>query len=187
MFINKFRFFIILLVVTPFMTACRVYNLYQYKPLALDVLGGELIVSLEGTYGENYEKDGKRFADFGAPYNLKFMLSMPYEYDLVEIQIRDIEIVGEKSKRKFFLPDTGSKKIKNPRNRSNPDATARTVIASVGNLSSEDFEYEPYSLTATVVVYASETSFREEEISLRLETDYKRERRSDWFDKNMSI
>lgn len=169
------------------MFGCREYNLYQYKPVTLSVLGGELVVALEGTYGQNYEKDGKKLADFGAPYSLRFMLSMPYEFGLSELVVKDVEVVGEESRKRVVLLDTNSRKVKDPRKRSNPDAEFRTVIASISDLSSGKFLYETYHLTATVVVHEDNKSFREESISIRLETDYKTEQRSDWFDKNMSI
>lgn len=170
-----------------FMFGCREYHLYKYDPVTLDVLGGELVIALEGTYGQNYTEEGKRLADYGAPYSLQFMLAMPYEFDLSGIEIKNIQAVGERSKTRISLPEVSSSKVKDPRKRTDPNAKARTVIASIGGLTTEKLSYETYLLTAIVVVYEDKGKTREESISVRLETSYKKDRRSDWFDKNMSI
>lgn len=181
---NK-AFFVFLMV--SFMFGCREYNLYRYEPVTLEVLGGSLVVAAEGTYSQNYSDDGKKSANFSYPYTLQFMLAMPYEHDITGLRITSIELTGDESGKTILLPDIQSDKVNDPRKRTDPNAEARTVIASVGGLTSEKFSYESYVLKATVVVLGEDGVEKKEEISVFLKTSFTKEKRSDWFDKNMSV
>jgi len=171
-----------IMMLTP---GCREYHYYRYKAVVVEMLGGELTINLEGTYSENYKKDGKKFADWGFPYNLQFMLSLPFEHNFLKLAVKDIALIGKKSSRHFSFSDIESYKVKDPRLRSNPNARGKTVMTSV-RVTHDTFEYETYILKATVVVYENSETFKEKMISVLIETDFKKESRSDWFDKKMS-
>ena len=168
------------------MFGCREYHLYKYDPVSLKLLDGELTVNLEGTYGENYTNNVVKLADFGAPYTLQFMLSMPYEHELYKLMITNVVLTGEESGRVSSLENTESVRVKDPRIR-NPDAQARTIIASIGNLGPERFKYENYVLSANVAVYSNSSSFKEKTITAFLKKNYQKDNRSDWLDKNIGI
>ncbi|MCP5144812.1 MAG: hypothetical protein H6978_08315 [Gammaproteobacteria bacterium] len=175
------------LLVALVMFGCREYNLYRYEPVTLDILGGSLVVAAEGSYGQNYSYDGKEYADFSNPYTLLFMLSMPYEHDIAGLRITNIDLTGDESGKTISLEDTQSDRVNDPRKRTDPKAEARTVIAAVGGLTSEKFSYESYVLTATVVVLGKDGTEKKEEISVLLKTSFTKQKRSDWFDKYMSV
>ncbi|MBV1878000.1 MAG: hypothetical protein KUG79_10205 [Pseudomonadales bacterium] len=172
--------------VMTLLSACREYSLYQYHAATLEVLGGDLVVALEGTYGKNLTLDGQDRATYGFPYSLKFMLSMPYERELKGLTVKDLVTIGEKSNRRIELPDIESFKVKDPRKRSDPSALAKTVIASLGNLTSKDLDYENYTVKATIIVHGNNNNQREEKIKLKLNTNFKKEKRSDWLDGKLS-
>jgi len=178
--INILRLTLLLLV----LFGCREVNIYQYKSVTLNVLGGELLIQVTGTYGEDYTKDGKRFLDYGFPYYLNISFETPIVNKLSVLQIKNIEILGEESGNKFTLPNTECKKVKGP-TKSNPDTT--WCIAIVSGITSDEHVYENYQLTAKIIVIDKHDNAKEKLISILLETDFSKGRRSDKFDESMSI
>lgn len=172
---------------TSLMLGCREYNLYQYHTVTQAMLGGELVLAVEGTYGKNYSEGTHRRAELSYPYTLQFMFAMPYERDFTGFKVTHIELVGDESQEVLKLPDVQSDNVKDPRQRTDPDAEARTVIATIGGLTADTFRYENYTLKATVIVLGKQGKPKQEVISIRIETDFKQEQRSDWFDNNMSV
>lgn len=179
----KFGF---LMVGVLFMFGCREYQLYQYKPVTVDVAGGEVFVELVGMYGENYEKDGKRKADFTYPYTLRFVFEAPLDYEFTRFTVTDVKVVGGKSGKEAFLPDLKSGKLHGP-DKYYPDLKSRIAKASLGGLGSDRFEYEDLSLRATVIIYNGDTKVSEEAVSILLKTNFKKSNRSDKFDEYMSV
>lgn len=178
--------FLIVPMVALLMIGCREYHLYQYEPATTDILNGRLTISVIGMYGQNQTNDGKKHAEYGYPYSLQFILEMPYEYDIEGLRIANIELAGLDSGNIFTLPNVQSNKVNDPRATIDPDADARTVIVSIGGLTADRFKYEDYSLQATVAILGS-GELRYEVISVSLLTNFKKQKRSDWFDKLMSV
>ena len=177
-------FFVLALTV---MLGCRECNLYKYKPVEFDIFGGNMVVAVEGAYGQNYSDGGKKYVDFGHPYTLQFMLSIPYEKEVSGLKIVNIEIIGDKSKKITKLPELQSNKVNDPRARTDPNAEARTIIASLGGLTANNFSYETYHLSADVILTKKDDSDSKEAISITLEAIKSKERRSDWLDGFMGI
>lgn len=165
---------------------CREYSMYTYKPVVVPLLGGELSIVVQGSYGENYSEDGKEKADYSYPYALIFGVNMPLEFELSKLAVTNIELLGESSQRLTSLPDLESHRVYEP-SEIGPNSTFRSARALISSLDSETLEYENYLLTATIVVFEDDEIFREESISIRLLTNFHTERRSDWFDEEMSV
>ena len=169
-----------------FMFGCREYQLYQYKPVTFDFAGGEVFVELIGIYGENYELDGKRKADWTYPYTLRFVFEAPLDYEFTRFTVTNLKVVGKKSGREVLLPDLKSGRVHEP-DKYYPDLTSRIAKASLGGLGSDRFEYEDLSLRATVIIYDGDTKISEEAVSILLKTNFKKSNRSDKFDEYMSV
>lgn len=158
---------------------CREVHYYEFRPLELDVLSGSMEISLVGKFGENYEKDGEKRLDWGAPYYLQFTYIVPKDDDLDSLVIKDIQLVGEESGSSHSLPD-----IQN--NNARIYDRGKLIRVSVGPLSPDEYSYQNYILSAEIVAYADGEEV-EEKISARIETDFRTERRSDRFDQETGI
>lgn len=164
---------------------CRQYNMYGFKSVTSDLLGGELLVYVQGSYGENYTVDGKKMADWAHPYCLSFAVQMPLELNLHKIIVKGIDLVGEESKKLNSLPTLESSRVYRP--DTDQDAKVMRTRAVYCEKSSDEFEYETQLLSATIVVYFDEETFREETISIELETDFRKNWSNDWIDEKMSV
>ena len=142
---------------------------------------GEFTVNLEGSYSENYEKDGKKLADWGFPYSLQFIYSVPKEQRLHKIIVKDIQFTGEETGRQYKLPDIENSRVRVPEDYG-LSGDEKIIRASAGLLAADNYKYEAYTLEATVVIYEDADSFKEESVTLKIETNYRKEKRSDWFD-----
>lgn len=185
MYKNRLKL-IVLSAILIFLGGCRQYNLHEYKPVQVDILSGTLFVHLEGMYGKNYNKEGKRQADFGFPYSLMFTFSMPYTHEFSRFAVQKITLTGEESKVELIFPDVNNAKIKDPRSRDNSNADARRSIVSFRALLEDVHDYEDYRVRANIVVCYEKDRCNEQEIDVGLKTDFKIERRSDWLDRIMS-
>jgi hypothetical protein len=162
--------------------------MYEYKYTTVSILGGKLGIELSGTYSKSYRKDGRRYADFGFPYSLLFTLTMPYEKSLYKLAIKDAELVGQLSSKSYRLPDTESDDVMDPRIQTYfSEMDGRFLVASLGAITSDKYEYENFILRATVQVYEDKDNFDEKKIEVMLETDFGKEYRSDTFDKMMGV
>ena len=169
-----------------FMFSCREYRMYKYNPVELSLNGGDLVVVLEGTYGKNREVEGKKIAEFTYPYHLQFFVSVPYEKSFNGLLVKDVELVGLNSSRHYQLGEKKASKVNDPRARSNPRAKARTAIVIFGPMLADDYEYENFSLRAKIVIYGERGRVLEESISILIDTNFEKKKRSDWFDGIMS-
>lgn len=166
-----------------FTFGCREYHIYEYKPVITKILDGKLVVQIVGSHGKGYEKDGKKYADYSFPYHLVFHFALPSENKLHKMVVKNLKITGIKSGRKYILPEKASTKIHGPIPE---DKTYSTKVIVTG-INSLDYEYEPFNLQATIEIYQNGTDFSEENIAIELETDFKKEKHSDWLDRLMSV
>lgn len=158
---------------------CREVHYYEFRPIKLDVLSGRIEISLAGQFGENFEEDGKKRLNWGAPYFLQFTYVVPKDDGLDSLVIRDIQLVGEESGTSHILPDIQS-------NNARTYDRGKLIRVSAGPLSSDEFSYQNYILSAVIVADANGEEV-EEMISTRLETNFRTERRSDRFDQETGI
>ncbi len=159
----------------------REVHRYDYKWVELNLLDGHFIINVIGHYGKNYEEKGKKKLDFGEPYNIIFDYVVKPNDALTKLVVKDIQLTGEKTGSKHMLTDIqGDGKVRVYGER-------KLIRISAGPLMAEGYEYQNYTLKATVIVYKTEADFEEQDISVLLETNYSKEWRSDWFDEIMSV
>lgn len=159
---------------------CRTLQHYGYEHVSIDLFEGELSIDAVGFLGDSYEKDGKKLIDYSFPYHILFSYVESRNSDLAKIILRDIELVGESSNEIYYLGDIESDDV-----RTYEETTQ--ISFGVGPLSSAEYEYESYTLNATVIIYRSGEVYKEEGFSVVLKTEYRNERRSDWFDRVMGV
>lgn len=159
---------------------CREVYRYDYKPVEFDLLDGRFIIYVIGQYGKNYEEKRKKKLDFGAPYTLAFEYLITPNDALTKLEVKGIRLVGEKNGSQHTLDNIQSGKVRVYGER-------KFIRISAGLLTAEEYEYQNYKLKATIIIYKTATEFEEKEIEVLLETDYGKERRSDWFDEMMSV
>lgn len=159
---------------------CREVHLYKYKYLELELFDGMLIINPIGFYGRNYEKDGKKLADYSFPYSIQFTYVVTVYDDLSKIAIKDVELFGKKTKTRHTLEGVQSEEVSDYGEK-------RQIRVSLGPLTKDEYEYQNYQIKATFVIYKTATEFEEKTIEVLLETDYGKERRSDWFDEKTSV
>ena len=159
---------------------CREVYRYDYKLIEFDILDGQFIINVMGGYGENYEEKGKKKLDWGAPYSISFEYLVTLNDALTKLEVKGIQLVGEKNASQHRLDDIQSDKIRVYGER-------KFIRIPAGVLTAEEYEYQNYRLKATVIIYKTTTEFEEKTIDVLLETDYSRERRSDKFDEIMSV
>lgn len=160
---------------------CRTIHHYEYEYVELPVLGGELYVVVNTTYGEPYEKEGKKMIDNGFPYRAQFTFSVPREHKLHQFKIKDIELVEEETGRRFQLQDIQTDRIRFYK-ESKEYAGMKFVRVAAGLLTAGQHEHKNYMLRATVIVYMDEANYESEEISIQLITKYWKEYTNDSFD-----
>jgi len=159
---------------------CREIHHYGYKYVELDLFGGKLAVNTVGDFGKNYEKNGKKLADYKFPYHIQFTYILTSSDDLSKIIIQNAELIGEKTNTRHTLEAVQSEKSK-------VYGEKKQIRVSVGPLTADKYEYQNYTLKATVIIYKTATEFEEKELEVLLKTEYRKERRSDSFDKIMSV
>lgn len=165
---------------------CRTIHHYEYELVELPLLDGELWIVVHGGYGESYEKNGRKMTDYTFPYYISFTFEVPPEHKLHELIIKDIELVGEDTGRRVRLPDIQTDRvIFYEQTKINP--AVKQARESAGPLTADGYEYENYTLRATVIVYRDETRYESEAISVRLVTKYWKEHTNDSFDAFMDV
>ena len=159
---------------------CREEHRYEYRYIELGLSNGKLSINAEGRYGKNYEKDGKRQLDYSYPYHVRFTYVVTPKDALMKLSVNDIQLIGEKTGTHHTLKDIQGDKVRVYGER-------KFIRISAGPLTADEYEYQNYILKAKVVIYRTETDFEEQDIEVLLETEYRKERRSDWFDEKMSV
>ena len=159
---------------------CREEHRYEYKSSEIDIFDGRLTVVAIGSYGENYEKDGKAMLDWGFPYSLQFTYVVPLDEPIIGLEIDDIRLIGGETGDEHVLPSLTNNDVRNY-------SQERLVRVSAGPLTSDEYKYQNYTLEASVIVEMVDGEFKRSEISILLETDYKKGKRSDWFDEKTGV
>lgn len=170
-----------MVIVLFFMFGCREYHYYRYKNAHDEAFGGRVTVSIEGTYGENYEKDGKKMADWSFPYRLQFYLVAPAGLGIQRMEVVDVSIKGQDSGNAHQLSGASTVKVKTDANSGETNA-----FVSIGGIAKDDYEYEDYIVDARVRIFLGETKCEEKEVRVLLEADYRKGSGSDWLDEKMS-
>lgn len=164
---------------------CRTIHHYEYELVELPLLEGELWIVVNGRYGESYVQDGRKMMDHTFPYYFMFTFDIPREHKLHKLIIKDIELVGEKTGRRIRLRDIQSEQVRYY-TQSKEHIGMKYLRESAGPLTADGYEYENYTLQATVIVYRDDTRYESEAISARLVTKYWKEYTNDSFDEFMN-
>ena len=159
---------------------CREEHRYEYRPVELSLFGGKLEIIADGQYGANYEQDGKKKLDYGYPYHIRFAYVVSSEQNLKFFSIKNLQLIGQRSNSEHSLGNKEDGRVRNINDE-------KFIMFSAGPLTADEYEYQNYILKAKVVIYRTETDFEEQDIEVLLETEYRKERRSDWFDEKMSV
>lgn len=162
------------------MFGCRTVHHYGYKYVEIDMPSGFLAIKTIGNLGENYEESGKKFIDYSFPYYIQFTYVVDSRHHLSSVALSGLELIGKKNGRQYNLGDFASKDVRIYGDK-------KQVRFSVGPLSATEYVYQDFSLKAIVRVYTADGEFEEREIITELKTEYRKERRSDWFDEKMSV
>ena len=174
------RLFVIVGVFIMALSGCRQVNHYGFKIVEQSLLDGNLSILVNGRYGEEYKKDNEDYLDWASPYYIQFTYSVAPERVLNKIVIKNITLEGSEAGKSHVLADIDTDDFRVYEDRA-------LFRKSAGPLTVDEYEYQDYVLKATVVVYRTETDFEEKEIEVLLKTEYRKERRSDWFDEKMSV
>lgn len=174
------RLLVIMGVFVMVLSGCRQVNHYGFEFVKHSLLGGSLSILVNGRYGGEYEKDNKDHLDWAFPYYIQFTYSVAPDSVLNKMVIKDITLLGRETGKAHMLEDIGTEDFRIFEERA-------LFRKSAGPLTADKYEYQDYILKATVVIYRTETDFEKQEIEVLLKTEYRKERRSDWFDEKMSI
>ncbi len=166
--------------VTVTLFGCREIHYHGYEFLELDLYNGVLAINTIGFHGQGYEVEGKKMADYGFPYHIQFTYISTSSDELSKMVIKDIKLFGENTSTLHTLKSIQSETVK-------VFGEKKQIRVSLGPLTKKEYEYQNYTMKATVVIYKTETEFYKEKIEVLLKTEYRKERRSDWFDKKMSV
>lgn len=162
------------------LSGCRQVNHYGFEFLEQSLLGGSLSILVNGRYGEEYKKDNKNYLDWASPYYIQFTYSVSPNGVLNKMVIKDITLAGKETGITHVLADIEADDFRVYEKRA-------FFRKSAGPLTADKYEYQDYILKATVVIYRTDTDLEEQEIEVLLKTEYRKERRSDWFDEKMSV
>ena len=165
---------------------CRTIHHYEYELVELPLLNGELWIVVNGRYGESYVKDGRKMTDHTFPYWIMFTFDVSPGHKLHKLVVKDIELVGEESGRHVRLPDIQTDQVRFYE-QTKINLAIKQARESAGPLTADGYEYENYTLRATVIVYRDDTLYESEAISVRLVTKYWKEYTNDSFDEFMDV
>ena len=159
---------------------CRQYELYHYKTIQDDLLNGELVIEVVPSRTLS-EKNGKKVAVESDPYSI--LVKFFSENKFQSIEVDRLVLKSTSSDTKLDLLSASSLDA-----RLFPDSNRYFAIASFSkSLEGLKLKYEPYDLSATLVMTNLDGSKVKSELGYRLEPDYKRESRSDIVDGMMGI
>lgn len=184
----KIAFIILMASLLFYLYFSRVYNFYSYDTVSKDIIGGaELVVILEGTYSENYEKDGRKMADWSFPYYLEIYVHVPDNKKFCKLVIENIKLIGQKTGKQHVFSNVETDEIRDLSEFPGTDEEGRNAIIIIGPIDKDNYAYEDYLLTAKIKIYLTSEIFEEENVQILLKTDYYKRWRSDWFDEFMSV
>jgi hypothetical protein len=166
--------------VLSFIFGCREYRYYQYSSVSENLFDGRITVKVMGTYGENYEIDGKKMAEWSFPYRLHFDIEVPLDYQVEKVAITEIKLRGLESGLVSLLKNSSTDKI-----RLDKDSGMNHAFIAIGDVDRNSLCYEDFVLRFKVELLSGEKSV-EKEVDVVIRTDFKKGARSDWFDEKMS-
>ena len=165
---------------------CREYRYYAFKPADLDLWRGQLQVQVVGEY-KDYTVDGDKYQDWGNPYHLLFFYYFPNTERVEKIEISNVVLKGLGSGTRVQLDGReGTKRTDIAKFFDKNDQRIRLSVA-LSDLRNHQLAYEPYLLTCVVRVHADGKVLEEKKIEVKLETDFKKGKRSDAYDALMGI
>lgn len=168
------------------LTGCREYRYYAFKRVDLDLWHGQLQIEVVGSY-KDYSENDKKYQDWTNPYALAFRYFHPNSERVDKIEVSDVVLIGSTSGTKLILGGAeSSHKLDLAKwiDKKDQRIEMGTTISTLKNM---NLPYEPYQLGCVVRLYADGRLLVEKRIDVKLETDFKRGKRSDTYDALMGI
>ncbi|MBX3750666.1 MAG: hypothetical protein KF897_11315 [Opitutaceae bacterium] len=168
------------------LTGCREYRYYAFKRVDLNVWRGQLQIEVVGSY-KDYSENNKKYQDWANPYALAFRYFHSNSERVDKIEVSDVVLTGLASGSKLTLGGAeSSHKLDLAKwiDKKDQRIEMGTTISALKNM---DLSYESYQLSCVVRLYADGKVLEEKKIEVKLETDFKKGKRSDAYDALMGI
>ena len=162
---------------------CRSVEHYLYNSVEVPLFEGKLKIAVKAR-PKDYE--GENLTRYEAPYSLEFSFVTMLDQSLNRLQITDVLLTGKESGADVAL--LGREKLYTDDSKFYKDLDTKSIYVLVGYEGEmRDWPYEPYNLSFLVRVYRDSSNYDEKVIEVSLEPDFRKSRRSDWFDAFMSV
>ena len=163
---------------------CSTNIFYEYQTAVVDVLQGELDVTLKAR-GEKYDEDSGSTVR-GAPYYLVFRYKRDAQIPFSRIDVVDITVTGEESGAEFRMDKISSNIIKE---LSVDSSSTSVIMTTTGVLIPETnaLLYEPVKVRATIRVFDGKAEFSTENININIDKDLRKEKRNKTVDNILSV
>jgi hypothetical protein len=161
---------------------CRSVEHYLYKDLEMPLFDGLLKIEVRGTPND-YEVKNKRVTRYEKPYSVYFKFTT-HQKNVSKLRISNVTLIGKDTGGITLLQAREQlKSSKHPYEKEE----VNSIFVRVGHLDeTKNLQYEPFTLKAKVWVYRDNDQIDEQDVEVTLEPDFKKTRRSDWFDGVMS-
>ena len=163
---------------------CVEHEYYDYAPIQSDILNGALLVSIQGT-ALNMGKDGDK-VQRGAPYYLGFTFHRSLADSFQKFEVIDLIITGSTTRKEARLGNLETSRVIDLSKMNINDQRLEVNVAAAIPVDA-GMNFEPLSVNAKIRIYDYDGKYTEESINIRIETKYRREKRSGLFDKLMSV
>ncbi len=156
---------------------------YDYEPADVEILDGRIEVNIQGTETLR-EADGKHYSDWGAPYRIRiiFHKRITEDVSIEKVIAENIVIAGADTEVRVLLADHKEASRFYERGKGMGD-----ISFSLDVPGDEGLEYEPYILSARIIIIEKGKEPRKATISIRLEPKFWKEKRSIAVDRIMSV
>ncbi|WGL18433.1 hypothetical protein PVT68_09075 [Microbulbifer bruguierae] len=180
MSLKRFLLIFCVSLLSSMLAGCKEVKYYGYELASQELSGGVLRINFVGNYREAYEESGGSFLEWGFPYNLQFSFSCSGRCVVEGLVIKEVKLLGLKTNNQYEFSDLGFGDPKLYDGR-------KVFRASIGPLTAENFQYEDYQISGVAQLVNSGSQVVREEFVLFLKTDFRIEKRSDFFDEATSI
>lgn len=168
------------------LTGCREYRYYAFKRVDLGLWHGQLQIEVVGSY-KDYSENDKKYQDWTNPYALAFRYFHPNTERVDKIEVSDVVLIGSTSGAKLILGGAESSHKLDLAKWIDKKDQRIEMGTTISALKKMTLAYEPYTLTSNIRLYADGKLLEEKKIEVKLETDFKKGKRSDAYDALMGI
>ena len=163
---------------------CVEHEYRDYKSIGMDLLDGVLLISIQSRVIPMDEVNRK--VEKGAPYSLAFTFHRDISRKFVKMEVVDLIISGVETKNTIRFDKLETTRIIDF-SKINIRDQRLEAITGTGIPVESGIIYEPLHIRAKIRIFDSEYNYTEEPLEIHLDTEYRREIRSELFDKWMSV